>query len=256
MDCGTGKHARRFCAQTAVAEAHGDESGIESRTYLGLAEVAFGSHQNRHVALRKAFLHEVAPRDCGVAVGNEPLSVGESLHEIVKRREVVELRQRSLQRLLHRRHEDFAQAFRLQHLPLRVSAQERHDAVNAHLRHLLRHPFHAVHVFCRSDSHRDAASPVGLHVGCSDNLHGAVFGVGVQDAAQMEMPFSIDHLHLFALFQPQHAHAMLRLLVGEQHCRGNVGSIKSMHIDFLRCFFFILSVFLWAGVSFRSRTPP
>ena len=74
------------------------------------------AHQNRHVALRKAFLHEVAPRDSGVAVGNEPLSVGESLHEVGKRRQVVELRQRSLQRLLHRRHEDFAQAFRLQHL--------------------------------------------------------------------------------------------------------------------------------------------
>ena len=74
--------------------------------------------------------------------------------------QLIELRQLSLERLLHGSDHDLVQALGLEHLALAVPAQQWRDAVDAHLGALLGHPLNAVKIFSWRHSKMYATSPV------------------------------------------------------------------------------------------------
>ena len=103
---------------------------------------------------------------------------------------------------------------------------EEREGVEAYLRHLFRHPLHAVHHLCRSNGQMNMAFPLtflrqGLH-----NLIAAMVRGSLCHLSTIVVPYPIHQEELVAHLQSQYAYGMCTLLRRQRCLLSCIGDIE------------------------------
>ena len=165
-----------------------------------------------------------------VAVGDEPAPLERRFEHLPQGCEGPELGPERLERLLDGRRDDLFAPLRPEDPPLAVVGFERHDGRDPHLGGLFEEPLEAVGVLGRRDAHDEPVGQ-GLEIVYRfDRLDRAAARVGADDAAAVERTPPVGQVERVALGEPQHPHAMARLLLAERvEGRNEIGIVKKLH---------------------------
>ena len=167
----------------------------------------------------------------------------------------LQLRYPRLMALLDGRDGNLLQARQLDDVTLGELTVEQRQPVDAHLRHLLQHPLHAVHHLRWGDGQLDVALPLSLLRQRLEDSVAAMVRGSHRHLCTVVVPYPIHQEELVALLQPQDPYGMLTL-VSRQLCA--VRGIRDVEESYLfhTLTITVLHSLFQGGRPVRTRRPP